>query len=466
MSNQNVISMIDNIISVIDEPESKEDIDLIDKGIDIGKLQSIGKWIDSYVVENRLSGASVAILRDNKLIYETFNGYSNAKLKKPLTKDTIFRLYSMSKPITSTGLMILYDDGKFDLNDPISKYIPTFAECPGIYDYESNKDIDPCLSNIQNGKLKFIKPKSQILIKHLLTFTAGLAYMFDKDGKLEPVDAIYNDCCDFHTNIELSLSQLIDDKMAKLPLCHEPGTRWNYSFCVDVIGRLIEVLSGKPLPQFLYERIFKPLGMNHTAFYIEDKYNPLNIDDLMVLYGPDLTDKENNFPIKISQYEKEDGFQLNEKTKGAPMGGGTKGALLSTLNDYTKFCQMLLNGGEKILSTKTLKLMTSNQLPDNKTYKEMGHPRSFLHSRLKQGMGFGYGFGVCVNDKVTRLTKGSYQWTGAGDTIFWIDPIEKLIVVFMTQFIGNLKEKTGIDLRTELEELVYSAFIQRYDNDK
>ena len=455
------------------------------KGMCTDRLQRIGNWMDSLTSTNKLAGASIAVIRQNKLVYEKYSGCTNIETQQPLNRNTLFRIFSMTKPITCIALMMLYEEGKFKLTDPVSKYIPTFGQIPGIYDYEANKSLDPdkgdlCVSNIECGKIK-LKPQTKpMLIWHLLSHTSGLSYMLNSSGTLEPVDKLYSSCHKFHGGHDcpdLTLEQVVD-KMATLPLIFEPGTQWCYSFSTDIVGRLVEVISGVPLDQFLYERIFKPLGMENTAFYIEDKYNSLNIDDLMVLYHPSYDPKDDkaylNYKVEKTRWFPE-GYQLNEKTKGCPMGGGSKGGLLSTLGDYTKFCQMLVNGGknmetgEQIISPKIIQFMTKNHLPNNCDCKTFGNTRSIFLPSMREGYGFGFGFGVYTDNTAgsgcnSPVTPGAYGWGGAAGTTFWIDPVEDLIVIFMTQLLIGGAEKIGYDAKGQLEQFVYSAMVESYVN--
>eukprot|EP01084_Bolivina_argentea_P314576 544877_1 len=432
------------------------------------RLSSLGDVLATWVTEGKFAGASAAIFRNNKLVYETYKGVACLDTKKPINKDSIFRCYSMTKPITAVALMILYDEGKFNLDDPVSKYIPNFTNMT-IYDYESkeNKSLDPTDLKIDNIKTK--PCNTPISIRHVLAHTSGLCYCFDTSGKMEPVDKVALNYFNFHTTKEFALCDIIDNKLTKIPLCFEPGTKWNYGFNSDVCGRLVEIISGKKIGEFFYERIFKPLNMNNTAYYIDGKFNKLNKDDLCTLYKPSYYGKspadiaeEEYTNYKVLKHE-DDQEQFNEKDKGLfTSPGGSVGGLLSTLGDYMKFAKMLLNNGicmetgKRIILEKTLKLMRQNHLPNDSTAMDCMPDRSIMKHIMKDDFKFGLGFGVSIGD--TELSEGTFWWGGAATTAFWVDPVKQIIVVFMTQMIGVNRLK--FDWKTAIAKAVYESIVK------
>ena len=451
-------------------------------GMDESRLLNINKWIERWIDENKLPGASIQIVRKGKLVHESYHGFQDLTNKIPLTKNknTIFRIYSMTKPIVSIALMILYERGLFKLKDPVSLYIPSFdkRKLCGIYDYDQNNKLfgkNKKNLNINSIKTKLIK--SQIRIWQLLTHTSGLSYGFDRYGIIEPVDKLYHDNgCNLTKRDNLTLQEWIDQRLTKMPLLFEPGTRWNYSYASDVCGRLIEVLSGQRLDIFLKENIFTPLSMNDTSFFVHkdkmDRFAKVYMSSLsQATFKPDpsKSKKKKNIEDKLIDISHTVAHNYDGSKKFLSGGGG----LVSTLDDYMSFCKMLLNGGKtengvNIISPKTLEFMTMNHLPGDSDlislttdgYKELSQP----------GIGFGLGFSVILNDVDKGLngrrvsdgsgqlsSVGSFAWGGAAETFFWIDPKEELCVVFMTQLLYN--DRLRFDIRSKLQTLVYSAIV-------
>eukprot|EP01084_Bolivina_argentea_P314578 544879_1 len=249
------LKLVDKILSQIDTFQQKTQLI---EGCDLYRLCALGQLFDSWIADGKFAGVSASIFRNNSLVYETYNGVLDLDSREPIDSHTLYRCYAMTKPITAVALMMLYEEGKFKLDDPISKYIPNFSDMV-VYDYDckENKELAPCDLLLSNIKTKHCTVP--ILIKHLLTHTSGLCYCFDESGELEPVDRIALNYFQFHSQLDLPLSQVIDNKLTQIPLCFEPGTKWNYGFNSDVCGRLVEIISGKKIGEFFYERIFKPL---------------------------------------------------------------------------------------------------------------------------------------------------------------------------------------------------------------
>jgi CubicO group peptidase (beta-lactamase class C family) len=366
-------------------------------GLSTERLQRINKVMQSYVDENKLVGLATMVARRGKVAHFECFGMMDKKLNKAMRPDTIFRIYSMSKPITSVAVMMLYEEGHFQLNDPVSKFIPEF------------KDVKVFVKKSEEG-VELTEPERKITIRDLLTHTSGLAYGLNKDTA---VDEMYQE------EKMLKWDETLEEKvrrLVKLPLANQPGSTWRYSISVDVLGYLVEVVSGKRFDVLLEEGIFGPLGMEDTGFYVPEE----KIDRFAELY----------------KHGKEDGLERDDTlywgnfTKRPRfLSGG--GGLVSTASDYIRFCQMMLNGGElegtRLLGRKTVELMTANHLP-----KEL-----ISQGSMTKGHGFGLGFGVLMDVAQSEVlgSEGEYMWGGAASTGFWIDPEEELIGILMTQFM-------------------------------
>jgi CubicO group peptidase (beta-lactamase class C family) len=389
-------------------------------GLSSEKLEGVDSAMQAYVDKNKLAGIVVLIAREGKLAHAGLYGQMDRENNKPMRRDAIFRIYSMSKPITTAGLMMLHEEGKFQLDDPVAKYLPALAD---LKVYAGKKD----------GEVQLAPLERPMTIRDLMRHTAGLAYGI---FPLTPVDAMYRDAK------VLDRDQTLDDmiaKLAKLPLAGQPGARWMYSIAVDVQGKLIEVLSGQPLDEFFQERIFTPLQMVDTAFYVPaDK-----LDRMTVNYGPAGEDKLSVIdPAATTQYA----------TKPKFLSGG--GGLVSTADDYLRFCQMLLAGGEfngvRLLKPETVAEMAKNQLPDNLVPISLG-PLPMAN------MGFGLGVSVRVgtgkNDPAGSL--GAYGWGGAASTQFFVAPREEMICVAMTQFMPVTQ-----NYFMELQKLIFESLLE------
>ena len=303
-------------------------------GLSSARLERINTLMQNYVDEEKLAGVVTMVARRGKVVHFERFGLMDIESKKPMQLDTVFRIYSMSKPITSVAVMMLYEEGRFQLNDPISKYVPEF------------KEVKVFVKKTEEG-LELADLERQITIRDLLSHTAGLGYGWNDDP---PFDEIYREADLF--NREGTIKDLVE-KLTKLPLLYQPGTKWHYSVSVDVLGYLVEVISGKPFDEFLEERIFYPLGMKDTAFHVPEE----NWDRFPTSYEPD-----ENGGIKV--YDTSSTSRYIKPTSLFSGGGG----LVSTAEDYMRFCQMLLKGGElegtRLLGRKTVELMTMNHAPE------------------------------------------------------------------------------------------------------
>jgi CubicO group peptidase (beta-lactamase class C family) len=348
-------------------------------GLSADSMELIPKTLQTYIDSGKLAGISALVFKDSQVVYRQNFGMSDIGKKIPVDDKTIFRIFSMSKPITSVALMTLFDEGKFALDDPVAKYIPEFA--------------NTLVYNIETGKTE--PQKQPLTIRNLLTHTSGITYGWDLKAY---VDSVYR-----ATKV-IGWDGVLADKiklLATLPLKSQPGTKYEYSYSIDVAGYLVEVLSVVPFDVYLKTKIFDPLKMDDTGFFVPDE-------------------KRNRF---AGVYSVKDGkLVLNEqmgeafKPSVTMFSGG--GGLVSTLDDYLTFCKMLLNGGElngvRIISEKAVGLISSNQLPEGVKYAD----------------GKGYGLAVDVN-----LATGEYGWAGAAATKFWIDPQNRMILIFGTQLM-------------------------------
>ena len=397
------------------------------QGFDLARLARIGAHFAAYVDDGRLPGWQVQVSRRGEVVYRAQHGWRDIEARQPVEDDTVFRIYSMTKPITSVAAMMLYEEGRFELTDPIARFIPAFADMQVL---EGGTALKPAT-----------RPAAgPIRVQHLLNHTSGLTYGFHH---IHVQDEMYRNAgYEWGVPKGKTLAQAVDD-WARLPLRFDPGTRWNYSVATDVLGRLVEVVSGQSLDRFFQQRIFDPLGMKDTSFTVRGDLG----QRLGALYLPD----------KDGKATRNDDFSNAARGEITFLSGG--GGLLSTTADYHRFTQMLLRGGEldgaRLLGSRTLRAMTRNTLPGGQDLVQFGIP---LFAEVKyDGQGFGLGFSV-VQDPVAAGTLGSvgeYTWGGAASTAFWVDPAEQITTIFMTQLLPS----STWPLRTQLRQMVYSALV-------
>jgi CubicO group peptidase (beta-lactamase class C family) len=396
-------------------------------GFDADRLRRIDTHFARYVDDGRLPGWLAVVARHGQVVHVGSSGHRNRETGAPIETDTIFRIYSMSKPITSVAAMLLYEEGAFELKDPLHRYIESFR---GQRVYRSGSSAAPAT----------VPATEPIRIWHLLTHTSGLTYGFQH---AHPVDAMYR-----AAGYEWAAPEGVDlagacDAWASMPLLFEPGTEWNYSVSTDVLGRLVEVLSGMPLDAFLRERLFEPLGMTETSFHVGDADH----DRLAAFYvaGPGR---------KAVPFEAMGRAALKPP---AVLAGG--GGLVSTAHDYHRFTQFLLNRGEldgvRLLSGRTVDYMTRNHLPGGADLEAVGRP--LFAETTFDGIGFGLGFAVVLDPAANKVlsTAGSYSWGGAASTAFWVDPAEGITATFFTQLLPSSTHP----IRTQLSQLVYQALV-------
>ena len=407
-------------------------------GLSSERLDRLHRRIaEKYVDTGLLPGFVVQVFRRGELAHGSAAGLMDIQRNQRMREDAIFRIYSMTKPITAVALMMLVEEGRIALDDEVHTFIPEWKD---LRVYVSGI---PSLTANAGGQFLTARPKRRMKIIDLATHTSGLTYGF---LMRTAVDAEYRrlKIGDFQT---LGGLDTFIEQLANVPLDFSPGDHWNYSVSIDVLGYLVQKLSGQNFGEFLRTRIFAPLGMCDTGFWV-----PANkLDRLASCYMPN----------------KERGLQIQDDALNSPFGAPPKlesggGGLVSTATDYVRFCRMMLNGGEldgvRILSPKTVELFSLNLLPGGKLMADMVPGEGMFSEAGYAGVGFSIGCGVTMNPARTHVpgSAGEYFWGGAASTAFWIDPKEDLAVVFMTQVIGT---EARLALRRDLRTLVYSALV-------
>ena len=384
-----------------------------DVGMSAERLERITAVTQRYVDEKKLAGVATLVARRGKIVHFEVVGQRGAEDDRPLTKDALFRIYSMTKPITAVAAMMLYEEGKFQLSDPVAKFVPELAD----------------LNVLVDGEL--VPAKKTMNMQHLLTHTAGLSYGFNPT---DPIDQQYREA-------QLFAGPDLDDfaeRLSKLPLKFEPGERWHYSVAVDVTGLIVQRLSGQSFDAFLKERMFDPLGMEDTFFNVPA--------DKMDRFLPNHSwDGENEKLVQMGENA------LTSYTDRTMFSGG--GGLVSTTMDYLRFSEMVRRGGEldgvRLLSPKTVQYMTADHLPAataGSTAEEAGD----------SNFGFGLGWGVSSDPVAAGVlgSAGEYAWGGAAGTLFWVDPVEEMVVIGMIQLMGS-----PWPLRAEMKVLANQAVV-------
>ncbi len=392
-----------------------------------------------YVDSGYLPGLQTMVYRRGKLAHTGMSGHMDLERGKPMREDTIFRIYSMSKPITAVALMMLAEEGLIGLDDDVATHIPSWRNL-GVYATGM-----PSLVPTAGPAYMTTPVERPMKVVDLVTHTSGLTYGFMNRTS---VDLAYRQAGIAAFSTDGGLDTMIE-QLSTLPLEFSPGTAWNYSVSIDVMGYLVQKLSGMSFGEFLRTRLFEPLGMTDTAFWCP----PEKLDRFASCYQP----KEGG-GLKLQ----DDAGRSTYATPPNLESGG--GGLVSTAHDYMRFCRMMLEGGSldgvQILSPKTVALFSLNFLPGDSELADMAPPGLFSEAGYS-GIGFSIGCGVNVNVARTRLpgTLGEYFWGGAAATAFWIDPKEELAVVFMTQVIGS---EARLTLRRDLRTLVYAAMTESF----
>ena len=397
-------------------------------GISTSRLDAVKQLLDSYVTAQRIPGYSCLISRNSEECGYFEGGLMDIERNKPIHRNNLFRIYSMTKPLTSIAIMQLFEQGRFQLDDPVEQFIPELKQ---LEVYQSG-----------NADNYTTTPAARpMTVRHLLTHTSGLTYGFqnahvvDELYRRSDIDNLYNGD---------SMADKIR-QVAAIPLQFHPGERWNYGVSTDALGHLVEVLSGKTLEGYISDHITGPLGMNDSGFFV----NANNIDRLAACY---VLDPQNG---QMILEDNPAGSRYTSRPKIQSGGGG----MVSTIDDYQRFCQALLNQGElngnRIIGRKTLDFMHQNHLPENRDLNQMG--QSLFSETTFEGVGFGLGFSVLL-DPVISGTPGSigeYGWGGAASTWFMLDPLEQLSIVLMTQLIPS----NAYPIRRQLKTAVYQALV-------
>ncbi len=409
--------------------ELKADADPAEVGFDPARLDRIDRHFRRYVDDGRLPGWLITVSRRGRLAHVSGYGSRDLEVGLPVETDTLWRIYSMTKPLTSVAAMMLYEEGAFELTDPVSALVPSFGD---VRVYTGGSDVKPVT----------VPATEPVRIWHLLTHTAGLTYGFHRT---HAVDARYREAgFEFGWPRGMDLAQCCDAWAAQ-PLLFQPGTEWNYSVATDVLGRVVEVASGQRLDEFLAARILGPLGMTDTSFWVDEA----DLGRLAALYTP-----------RAGALRRLDEMGRVAHRPPRMLSGG--GGLISTAADYHRFTQMLLDrpgspGGEldgvRLLGPRTVAYMTRNHLPGGVDLETFGRP---LNAEAPQrGVGFGLGFAVVIDVAAdeTLGSDGEYSWGGLASTAFWVDPAEELTVCFFTQLMPSSTYR----IRPQLRQLVYQA---------
>jgi CubicO group peptidase (beta-lactamase class C family) len=410
-------------------------------GLDQERLGRVSSWLEQQVTSERVAGASLLICRRGEVAFLEATGEARKDPSQAFAEDALVRMFSMTKPITTVAAMMLYERGCFQLDHPVSRYLPAFAHT----------------SVWSGGDINKSEPQeTPMTVRQLMTHTAGLTYGFMHQNV---IDAEYRNR-GLDQNHSFNLAEWVD-LLADIPLLCQPGSQWNYSVATDVLGRLIEIWSGESLAEFFHHHIFDPLHMKDTGFSVRAD----QADRFAALYGPTsgLT-MANVGGGGINHEDRPGGIRLIESATQSSyleppkfLSGG--GGLVGTMGDYARFCQMLMNQGEldgkRLLSRKTVEFMRLNQLPDNGDLASMGQP--VWSETNYEGIGFGIGWAVVLDPAKANIiaSVGEHHWGGAASTFFWLDPEEEMFVIFLTQLIPS----STYPIRRELRSRVYQALI-------
>lgn len=376
-------------------------------GISSNRLTVVSKLMHSYLKTGLIPGAVVVIARKGKIVL--FNAYGKMDIEqdKPMREETLFRIHSMTKPLTAVALLILYEQGLFQLSDPVSRFIPSF------------KDLKVLEEN------KLVSPKREMTIHDLLTHQAGFSHHMQP---LSPIAALYRASLVLQRDSGETLKGFIE-KLAEFPLAFHPGSNWHYSLSYHVLAYLVELFSGMPFDEFIAKKINTPLGLLDTGFYLpKHKANRLAITYTPATQASHHRETSKNTPLPLKRIQEEDLL----KPPSLPSGSG---GLISTATDYLRFCQMLLNRGEldgnRLLGRKTVDLMTSQHLPTDLAQHNLEGPSEFA----PKGIGYGLGVGITLDPAPAQVlgSKGDYFWSGKASTSFFVDPQEELIGIFLAQ---------------------------------
>jgi CubicO group peptidase (beta-lactamase class C family) len=400
-------------------------------GMDAQRLARVDDHLTRrYVEPGKIAGCLVAVARHGELAHLSCLGLADRERRRPVTEDTVWRLYSMTKPITGVALMTLYERGHFQLSDPVARFIPSWRGLKvGV--------------RASDGTTELVDPHRPVTVRDVLMHTSGLGY-----GPAN-ADLDLGDTTDRRRVASIQRAGSLEDLVERLsgdPLRFHPGTHWLYSFGTDVCARLVEVISGETFDEYLQAELFDPLGMVDTGFFVPDA----SLDRFAANYGRNARKEL----VLIDDPE-----QSGYRQRPTFLSGG--GGLVSTATDYVRFCQMLANGGEleghRILGRKTVELMTINHLPGGGEMSQFALAGGYGEAGF-EGMGFGLTMAVGLGPAATGVigSPGEFMWGGAASTAFWVDPVEDLVVVFMTQLMPS----GTFNFRAQLRILVYPAIAE------
>lgn len=393
-----------------------------DVGMSSAKLRNVTDLVRRYVDAGRYPGVISLVARHDKVVHVETYGRMDVERDRPMRPDTIFRIFSMTKPVASVGLMMLYEEGRFQLNDPVGDYIPEFAE---LKVFESG-DAD---------RYEVREPTRPMTVRDLLMHTSGLVGR----GRSSAVGELYLRNMGHGGMTERTLAGMVDI-LAGLPLQVDPGSQWIYSISTDIVGRLCEVISGQPFDRYLADRVFTPLGMTDTGFGVPES----TIDRFAACYGS-----------RDGGYVLLDDPLTSPYTRGPTYFSGSAG-LVSTAADYLRFCRMLAGGGAldgvRVLGPRTVRFMTANHLSGGTDLATMAKHGG---ETQREGQGFGLGFGVLLDPAAAQTigTPGEYFWGGAASTAFFVSPVDDLIMIFLTQ----VRPSGTYPIRRELRAAIYAS---------
>jgi CubicO group peptidase (beta-lactamase class C family) len=403
-------------------------IDAEAAGMDQQRLARLDAHLrDRYVDPGKIAGCQVAVIRRGSLAHFSSIGYADRERRLPVSEDTIWRIYSMTKPVTGVALMTLYEQGAFQLNDPVTKFIPEWKDLKVL-------ERDP------DGGERLVEPSRPMYVKDLMMHTSGLGY--SRDNADLDVDSIATSRRSSSPRFANDLETLVSE-LATVPLRFHPGTRWLYSLGTDICARLVEIMSGKRFDEYVDSEVLAPLGMVDTGFFVPEEH----VGRFAACY------RRNSRKELVLLDDPRDSGYLSPPSF---LSGG--GGLVSTTDDYLRFCQMLVSGGEldgrRILGRKTVELMATNHIPGGGELSDIALTSSFTEVGFT-GVGFGLTMAVSNGPAATGSvgSVGEFQWGGAASTIFWVDPAEELAVVFMTQLMPS----GTFDFRSQLKSIVYGA---------
>jgi CubicO group peptidase (beta-lactamase class C family) len=397
-----------------------------DVGMSSARLDNVTRLVQRYVDDEKLPGAISLVARHDKLVHFQTYGEMDAERHTPMRPDALFRFYSMTKPIASVALMTLYEEGKFQLDDPASRFIPQLKDLKVLVDGSADS-------------FQVRDPAREMTVRDLLMHTSGLVAR----DTASPIGELYRRAGFAGADSQFTLAEMIE-RLARIPLQCDPGSRWIYGISTDLVGYLCEVIGGQPLDRFLDERVLGPLGMLDTSFSVPAS----KVDRFAANYAP-----RSGSP----RYKLFDDPATSSYTRPRTYFSGA-GGLVSTAADYLRFCRMLANGGEldgaRILGPRTLQLMTLNHLPGGKDLATMAQNAG---ETQREGQGFGLGFAVLLDPTVAQIigTPGEFYWGGAASTAFFVNPKEDLIMIFLTQ----LRPSSTYPIRRELRSTIYAAIV-------